>query len=161
MAGRTLLIGVGNRLRGDDAAGLEVARRAKALVGAGSHIEFVEHEGEPLALLDAWEGADAVVLVDALHGGGRPGSVRRFEASERPLPASLPGSTSSTHAIDLAQAIELGRELGRLPASLVVFALAGVGFQTGEGLSAEVEKAIGPLAERALAEAGVPGVQPG
>lgn len=157
MAARTLLIGIGNSLRGDDAAGLEVARRARALAAAGGDapVECVEHEGEPLALLDAWEGADAVVLVDALHGGGPVGSAHRFEATARPLPALLVGSASaSTHAIDLAQAIELGRELGRLPACLVLFGLSGACFHTGAGLSPAVAQAIGPLAERALNEAG-------
>jgi len=151
-----LVIGVGNELRHDDAAGLEVARRARELDGqhrpGAARIEFREHEGETLGLLAAWEGAGAVVLADAVHGGGAVGAIHRFDASSRPLPARLEGS-SSTHAIGVADAIELGRELGRLPTRVVVYGVTGGRFDAGSGLSDGVREALEVLARRVLEEA--------
>ena len=86
--------------RGDDAAGLEVARRAGG----------VEHEGDATRLLDAWAGADDVVVVDAAASGAPPGTLRWFDASAAPLPAAQ--LRSSTHAFGVADAIELARALG-------------------------------------------------
>jgi len=56
-----LVIGVGNRLRGDDVASWRVVRR---LCERGTHtrIEVSEQLREPTDLLEAWQGRDAVVL---------------------------------------------------------------------------------------------------
>jgi len=52
-----LVLGCGNPDRGDDAAGRLVARRLGEL-----GIEARENSGDALALLDAWQGADEVVV---------------------------------------------------------------------------------------------------
>ena len=150
-----LVVGVGNDLRHDDALGLEVVRRAREraspAVRADPMIGFREHEGETLGLLAAWEGAEAVIVADAIHGGGPAGALRRFDASSEPLPARIEGS-SSTHAIGVADAIELGRVLGRLPRRVVVYGVTGRRFGAGRGLSPELEDAVDDLARIVLDE---------
>ena len=137
-----LIIGVGNAWRHDDAAGLEVAR----LVGG------VAHEGECSPLVDLWSGLRSVVLVDACASGAEPGTVTRFSADDAPLPVR--GMRSSTHAFGVPEAIELGRSLGRLPASVQVIAVEGLDFSPGPGLSPAVERAVASVAEELRAERG-------
>lgn len=149
---RALAIGLGNASRRDDAAGLEVARRIRALSPTGL-IDVREHEGEMLGLLDVWEGAQAVVLIDAVRSGAPPGTIHRLEASSAAIPTSLRGG-ASTHAVGLAEAIELARALGRLPDRLVIFGVEGGSFDHGRGLSPEVQAVVGPLAEAVVREAG-------
>jgi hydrogenase maturation protease len=144
-AGRRLFLGIGNPLRGDDAAGLLAARALRAMRPQG--VEVRELEGEPVELIEAWEGADAVVVADAVASGGEPGAVRRVDAGAEPLPAALAGA--STHALGLAEAVELGRALGRLPRRLVVYGIEAAGFETG----AEPGAAIAAAAERVAAAA--------
>jgi hydrogenase maturation protease len=145
-----VVIGVGNALRHDDAAGLEVVRRLRARA-EGTEIAVYEHEGETLALLDIWEGADAVVLVDAIRTGATPGTIHRVDATSVPIPVRLRGS-SSTHAVGVGEAIELARVLQRLPKRIVLFGLEGRRFDAGRGLSEEVEAITDPLAEAVLRE---------
>jgi hydrogenase maturation protease len=111
LSAERLLIGLGNELRGDDAAGLLVARAARRQRAAG--IGVVEREGEPIDLIGDWERARAVVVADAVDSGGEPGRVYRVDAATGPLPAAFAGP--STHALGLADAIELARALDRLP----------------------------------------------
>jgi hydrogenase maturation protease len=144
----TVVIGVGNPLRRDDAAGLEVARRVRAAAPSG--VTVVEHDGEPAALLDALRGARAAVIVDAVAGDGPPGAVGRHDAAAAPLPAAL--GSASTHGVGVPEAIELGRALGRLPAQLVVVTVGGGDFGTGEGLTSPVEHALGEATTAVLAE---------
>lgn len=146
-----LVIGVGNSLRHDDATGLEIARRLRARV-QGTGIAVLEHEGETLGLLDSWEGADAVVLVDAIRSGATPGTIHRVDATSAAIPVRLRGS-SSTHAVGVGEAIELARTLHRLPARVVLFGVEGHSFTAGSGLSAEVEAATGQLLDAVLSEA--------
>jgi hydrogenase maturation protease len=142
-----VVIGVGNAWAGDDAAGLLVARMVRGRVPAG--VEVVEHEGEPTALLDVWDGAGLVVLVDATSGGAEPGAVRVFDASREKLPAGFTGT--STHAFSLAQAIELGRALGRLPEELVIVGVEGASFEAGTPPAAPVTAGVEQAAARVLA----------
>lgn len=143
-----LIIGVGNRYRGDDRAGLAVAHALRE----DSALDVRESEGEPIALLDTWAGADSVLLIDAVSSGVEPGTIHRFDASTAPLPASLRGSTS-THAVGLGAAIELARTLGRLPAQVIVYGIEGADFAAGEELSHGVAAALETLTGRVAAEA--------
>jgi hydrogenase maturation protease len=124
------VIGVGNAARGDDAAGLIAARR----------LGGIEHEADPLALLDVWDGAESVVVIDAVRSGAAPGTIHRFDATE-PLPAALRSSTS-THAVGLAETIELARALGRLPERLIVYGIEGERFEAGADLTPAVAAGI-------------------
>ena len=63
---------IGNAWRSDDAAGLEVARLLRGRLPPEARV--VEHEGEPTALIDSWEGAEALWLVDAVTSGSAPGT---------------------------------------------------------------------------------------
>jgi hydrogenase maturation protease len=139
-----LVLGVGNALRGDDAAGLEAARLVRLQV-SGPGIEVRELEGEATALLAEWEGARALLLIDAVRTGAPAGTLHRLDASARPLPSRLGGSSSS-HALDLAHAVELGRALGRLPPCVVLHGVEGERYATGAPISAAVRAALPALA---------------
>ncbi|HEX5901223.1 MAG TPA: hydrogenase maturation protease [Solirubrobacteraceae bacterium] len=137
-----ILIGVGNAWRGDDGAGLAVARRLRELSPPG--VEVRELEGDATALVEAWSGADQVVVVDAAQSGAPAGTVRRFDARSGPLPVR--SLRSSTHAFGVSDAVELARALGRLPGQLDVYAIEGASFAAGDGLSPDVERAVDELA---------------
>ncbi len=89
------MLGLGNDLRRDDAAGLVVARRLRAEAEPDG-IAVGEGLGEASALLDAWSGRRAVILVDAMRSGAAPGTLRRLDASRSPL-TGLPSGAFSTH----------------------------------------------------------------
>ncbi len=143
-----LIIGIGNEYRGDDAAGLIVARRLKERLA--DSVAILEQSGDGAALMEAWRGAERVIIVDAVMSGAAPGTIRRFDASAQPVPTSP--FRCSTHAFGVAEAIELARALARLPRSLVVYGIEGKNFAAGAGLSAEVEKAASEVARRLLTE---------
>jgi hydrogenase maturation protease len=142
------VIGVGNAWRSDDAAGLAVARRLRGKVSA--EVEVLEREGEPTGLVDAWEGADALWLVDAVVSGAAPGTVHRLEASDRELPAEL--FCASTHHLGLAEAVELARALDRLPARVVFYGIEAARVDVGDGLTPEVDAAVDRVVESLRAE---------
>lgn len=135
-----IVIGLGNEFRHDDAAGLVAARRLRERGMAAE-----EHEGDLATLIDRWKGADGVILMDAVSSGAAPGTLHRLDVSTSPLPREL--FKSSTHALGLADAVELSRTLGTLPARVLVFGVEARDFTAGLGLSAEVERALSALVE--------------
>jgi hydrogenase maturation protease len=144
------IIGVGNRYRGDDGAGPAVLDRLAGRLPAG--VDLVELAGEPTGLLTAWEGADAVWIVDAVASPAPPGTVHRVEVADRPLSGAIFGSVGSTHALGLADAVEIGRALGQLPALLVVYGIRGRDFAAGTELDPGVRTAVDTVADAVRAE---------
>lgn len=142
------VIGLGNRGRGDDAVGRMVAAGLRGRVPAGVHV--IEHDGESAGLLEYLRGADAVYLVDAAVSGAAPGAIRCFDVLEAKLPA-LQGSTS-THALGLAEAVELARALGQLPARCLVYVVEAGSFEAGARLSPAVAAAVDTLIARILGD---------
>jgi hydrogenase maturation protease len=143
----SLVIGIGNADRGDDAAGLAVARKVMAAAPADTAV--IELGGDQLALLDAWDGDSDVYVVDAVCSGGAAGSVYRFDAA---IPLGGDFSHRGTHLFSLADVIELARALHRLPARLTGFGIEGAGFELGAPLSPEAEAAVRTVAGRILDE---------
>lgn len=148
-ARRRVVIGVGNLDRGDDAAGRLVTR---ALAGAlPAEVEIVECGGDGADLLELLENAEAAVVVDACTSGAAVGTVHRFDAVTSALPALRSGTT--THGFGLAEALELGRALGRLPGRCIVYAVEARRFGPGEPPSPAVRRAVRAAAARIEAEA--------
>jgi hydrogenase maturation protease len=143
---RAVVIGVGNALRGDDAAGLHVARRLRGRGLPGVH----EASGETASLMELWQGAEVVLLADAAQSGAAAGSVSRLDVSERALPAAF--LHCSTHAFGVAEAVELARSLGTLPPRVIVFGIEGAGFEHDAALSPAVEAGVAKAVEMIVAE---------
>ncbi len=141
------VIGVGNRWRSDDAVGLAVATLVRE---RAPELDVVEREGEPVALLEAFDGLDAVVLVDAVSSGAEPGTVHRLDAAAAPLPGEL--FRHSTHHLGLAEAVELARALGTLPEETIVVGVEGASWSAGDGLSDDVAAAVDGAASAVLEE---------
>jgi hydrogenase maturation protease len=144
------VIGVGNRWRGDDAVGLAVADAIRDLTPSG--VTVLESDGDPATLLDLWEGAAAIVLVDAVDSGDPAGTILRFDATEEAIPATH--FRQSSHALGIGEAIELGRVLGRLPERVVFYGIAAGCFDPGTPMNEEVAAAVLATAHRIVAEIG-------
>jgi hydrogenase maturation protease len=133
-----IVVGLGNAFRHDDAAGLVAAHRLR-----NRGIPAEQHEGDLATLMDVWRGADALILIDAVTSGAAPGTVFRLDVSSSPLNRDL--FKSSTHALGLADAVELSRTLGTLPARVLVFGVEVRDLSAGVGLSADVAGALPAL----------------
>jgi hydrogenase maturation protease len=142
VTGRTVVIGIGNPFRRDDGVGPEVVsllhdRRIAA--------ELVTCDGEASALIDRWTGAGLAVVVDAVRTGtGRAGRIHRF-GDHQPAPAR--DGEPAGHAADLGDAVALARELGRMPRSLLCYAVEIDDAGFGLGLSPAVRAAARRLAD--------------
>ena len=143
---RTRVIGMGHPDRGDDAAGRLVAEKLACLPG----VEVIETDGEAAKLIDLMEGADAVIIVDAALSGATPGAVTRLDVAVKPVPQ--PMFAASSHAVGLAESIELARILGRLPRRCIVYAIEAASFTLGAPLSPAVASAVDRVAAAIAAE---------
>ncbi len=135
---KVLVLGLGQSLRGDDAAGLEAVRlwqQTYATTAQKANVLLAELPG--LGLLDLLDGMDAAILVDAVHGSATPGTLHRI-APEK-LESFTPGSASA-HGWGVAETLHLGR---MLYPELDSFRIALIGIEAGSmELGAELSQPV-------------------
>ncbi|HEX6195295.1 MAG TPA: hydrogenase maturation protease [Jiangellaceae bacterium] len=144
---KTVVIGIGNEYRHDDAVGPEVVKRLTDL--DLTDVSLAVANGEPAHLIDLWAEAEVAVLVDAVRND--PASPGRIHELLIDVPASANGAASS-HGLGLGDAVELAMSLGRMPRRLVVFAVEGADFTSGLGLSPNVSVAVEQVADLVVHE---------
>jgi len=152
-APRTIVIGVGTELRGDDGFGAAVIESLRDQPGLGGRVQLARCDGEPSRMIDLWDGYERAFVVDSARGGTeRYGFLYRrdlvagsaAEAALREL--REPGGNS--HAVGLGAAVRLAEVLGRLPGRIVLYAVHGRDFGFGAALSQPVAIAVPELAAR-------------
>lgn len=143
-----VVAGLGSEYRRDDGAGPLVAERAVRESGIGRDVGPI---ADPLDLLGIWDGADLVVVVDAVRSGAPPGTVRVVELGGGPGAEMSRTTATSTHGIGLAGVYRLARAVGHAPGRVVVVGIEGEDFDRGTGLSPAVDAAL-PAAVRRVVE---------
>ena len=132
-----LVVGIGNRSRGDDAVGPEVASRVAQLGLPGVAVAMLD---EPMALVEQFATHDHVVVVDATDPRGHPGRVHVRDVSGAPLRREPPALGS--HGLGVADAVELARALGRLPKRLTLVGVEARTFRLGAPLSPRLHEGL-------------------
>ena len=143
-----IVIGLGQSLRGDDAAGLDAVRlwqEQYPLTAQKVQVRLSELPG--LALLDLFDSMDVAILVDAVQGAGIPGSLHRLGPDEL---ASFTAGAQSAHGLGVAETLALGRSLYPQLAHcrLTLIGIVGEQFTMGTGLSRAVQAALRGAAVR-------------
>ncbi len=131
-----LVVGVGNRDRGDDGFGPMVAARVAAL---GLPDIGVVVQSEPLDLVEHLAEHDDVVVVDAVRTGGTPGTLLVQVVGARGLPRR---PEVGSHGLGVADALELARALGTLPGRVTVVGVEAPELRPGTPLSAPVRERL-------------------
>lgn len=140
----TLVLGIGNRWRGDDAAGLLAADalRAQKLPG----VTIIETTVVDPALIDVWQDVGRLIVVDVVMSGAAVGTVHRLDLSRETFFTTL--SFCSTHAFDLSALLNLARALDRLPQQVWVFGIEVGPLTHGHPVNEEVMFRLGGVRRR-------------
>jgi hydrogenase maturation protease len=144
---RLLVLGLGNDLLSDDAAGLHVAARLRERLAGLEGVDFIESGEMGLSLLDLLTGYASVLLIDAVQTGEvPPGSLVEVDEEKlRTLPEMSP------HFLGVGEVLELGRMIGlTMPTRLAVYAIEvcdarTVGTTLSEPVARGVERAAAAL----------------
>ncbi|MFB3880871.1 MAG: hydrogenase maturation protease [Armatimonadota bacterium] len=134
---RPTLVGIGSRWHGDDAAGPAVIARVSGrvetrCVDAGDAPE--RHLGEA-----AGARGEAVLLLDAVDFGGRPGEMALFTADE------LSGKLATTHTSSLGLLMRyLGAQSG---AEVLLLGIQPDSIAFGQPMSASVRESVAVISD--------------
>ena len=144
-----LVLGLGQSLRGDDAAGLEAVRFwQQTYPRTAGQVNVILSELPGMGLLDLLDGMESAVLVDAVHGEAAPGSLHRVAPEKL---ESFTSASASAHGWGVAETLHLGRmlypELDSYRITLIGIEAGSLGM--GPGLSPAVQAAL-PVAAKMI-----------
>ena len=145
--GTTIVLGLGNPVRFDDAVGLRVAEAVERLLAEAPvpGVKVVTSTRAGLELIDLLSGASRAVIVDCLAlPNPVPGRVRRLTLDDVAGAARLVGA----HDVTLSHAFEFARAAGvPMPSSVEIYAVEAADIdRIEEGLSTAVAAAVPALA---------------
>lgn len=149
LSGTIKIIGIGQSLRGDDAAGLAAVQLWQQRYQANNErinlqVEFAELPG--IGLLNLLEGNSITILVDAVHSNAKAGTIHLL--SDDQLEAFSNGA-GSAHGWGVAETLSLGHKLisSSMPKKLILIGIEAGNLLLGESLSPEVESALPEAAD--------------
>jgi hydrogenase maturation protease len=136
---------------GDDGLGLIALEILRERARFDPAPELVDGGTWGMNLLPIIEGADRLLMIDAIRAGGAPGELIVLEREA--LPRGL-GVKLSPHQIDLQEVLALAELRDRLPAQAVAIGLEPARVELGCGLSPELSGAVDGLLERIVDQLG-------
>jgi hydrogenase 3 maturation protease len=136
-AARVVILGIGNTLKGDDAAGPVLCARLSGKVRA----RVIEAGAVPENYIGPVLAAspEVLLIVDAVDFGGRPGQIRLYRSDE------IPQFTFSTHALSLHLSLDLIRRERNVEICVLGIQAGRTGL--GDSLSPAVRRAVEALAD--------------
>jgi len=121
---KTIVIGLGNPILGDDGVGWVVVEEISKLKSCESTTVVVDCLSVGgLTLMEHLVGFNRAIVVDALQTALHPvGTVIQMPLED--LPEQITGHLTSAHDVNLKTALQLGREMGaQLPEEIIIIGI--------------------------------------
>ena len=144
---RTVVIGLGNPLMGDDGLGLIALAQLQAQWLVPEEIDLVDGGTWGMTLLPVIESAASLLLIDAIEMRAAPGTLHLLERGR--IPRYL-ATKISPHQVDLHDVLALAELRGTFPAEAVAIGLQPTRIEFGNGLSDVVACRVDELVRAAV-----------
>jgi hydrogenase maturation protease len=154
---KTLILGLGNILLGDEGVGVRVVERLLDLYHFPEGTQALDGGTLALDLLPYVEDADRMVVIDAVDMRAEPGTVVRITDEEVPTFLSV---KVSPHQMGLADILSAARLRGLSPSELVLWGVQPEAMDTTLELSPSVAAQVDVLVNGVLADLSQWGIEP-
>jgi hydrogenase maturation protease len=140
--GRTVVIGLGNPLMGDDGLGLAALAQLRDAWEVPAEVELVDGGTWGMNLLPVIEEAGRVLLIDAINANTEPGTEVTIRHDR--LPRYL-ATKISPHQVDMADVLALAELRGTLPEQTTAIGLQPDKVEMSERLSDALQRRLDSL----------------
>jgi hydrogenase maturation protease len=141
---RTLVLGLGNPIMGDDGVGIAALRALQEEWELPPDVELVDGGTWGMNLLPLIESAGRLILLDAINSGVSPGTLTVLERHQLPRYFAF---KLSPHQIDLREVLAVAELRGALPERLVALGIQPARVEMGTALSPRVAASVGKLVD--------------
>ncbi|HTY25105.1 MAG TPA: HyaD/HybD family hydrogenase maturation endopeptidase [Desulfomonilaceae bacterium] len=147
---KIVVLGIGNILLKDEGVGVRVVEQLQRQYSLPENVRVVDGGTQGLWLLSTIQEADHLIVVDAVLGGGEPGTIYRLVKSD--LPRGL-RFKQSAHDSDLVEALNLCSLIESEPRDVVILGIEPADIQPlGTELTPKVAAKVDELVRRVIDE---------
>ena len=152
--GEILVVGVGNRLLGDEGIGPHIVDNLLQLP-MPPHVSILDCGCDLLNLVSYLNRPQKIIVVDAICAGGKPGEIHKFDFKELEITQA---KTCSAHQVQMTDAIELLKQVCPCltDCEITVIGIEPKAIELSADLSKEVRESIADLTRLLLAEISLP-----
>lgn len=145
---RTLVLGIGNTLLGDEGIGVHAMHALERHLGSPGDLQFLDGGTLSFTLAGPIESADRLIVIDAAQLNAAPGTVRVFEGQEMDR---FLGSQrkASVHEVGLLDLMTIAKLTDALPSSRALIAVQPQSVDWAEAPTSAVAAAIPQVCEQA------------
>ena len=136
--GKTVIIGFGNLLMGDDGAGIHLIQKL-ATQALPPQVELLDGGVSSFAALAELRTATQGILIDAMTGGGTPGDIYRLTTDQ--LPDQPCAQMLSVHDFSLLDSLQRAKQAGELP-PVIIYGIEPAALELGMELSMPAARAV-------------------
>jgi hydrogenase maturation protease len=149
IAMKTLVLGLGNTLLGDDGVGILVTRELEKALSPSNGYTVMESSLWGLALIDLILGYDHVIILDAIKTGRCPcGTIREIHLTD------FTGlfDVSTPHFVGLPTVLKLGQQLGlNVPSQITVIGIeVSDPYSLSEDLTPQLKRVFPRIVDRIM-----------
>lgn len=149
----TLILALGNPIRGDDGVGLAVLNSLECSKALPENTDLLSYSGGGLLNLLLTGHYERVIIVDAAMMGCPPGEWRRFALQEVNLEKTGTSDRLSLHEASLAEIISLAKALGITLPEVIIFGVQPENLSQSSTISEPVKQSIPRIRDAILKEA--------
>ena len=150
---KTVVLGAGNELLRDEGVGVHAIRiLQEELPPSRADIEVIDGGTSP-DICHLVQGADKLVIIDAVKGGCEPGTIYRFTPDQI---AAETGVTTSVHQMGILENLKMMELVGNKPKEAVIIGIEPFDVEVGLELSQELQKRMPEIIRTVWGEIGLP-----
>ncbi|WP_366145520.1 HyaD/HybD family hydrogenase maturation endopeptidase [Accumulibacter sp.] len=146
---RVIVLGAGNLLLSDEGLGVHAIERLPLVYALPPEVEILDGGTCGMELLEALEGLDALIMVDAIRAGTMPGTPLRLTGDAVPV---FFRTKLSPHQIGLCDVLATLDLLGRAPKYTAILGVQPQSLALGMELTSTVEAAMPKLLQMVVDE---------
>jgi hydrogenase maturation protease len=143
-----LILGVGNILLSDEGVGVRVIEAMESLE-LPDDVELFDGGTASVDLLNNLADRDKVIIIDAVQGGSKPGTLYRFTPDDITVQRQ---NFTSIHQVGLLETLTTAKYLGCEPREVVIFGIEPKEVNWGLELSSEIRVVLPRVVELVLNE---------
>lgn len=146
---RALVLGIGNTILTDEAAGVRAVEMLERDYRLGENVQVVDGGTSGMEMIEDLSDLDFLVVIDVVKTGAAPGTVVKIAGDEIPV---FFRRKLSPHQIGLPDVLASLELLDALPKEVVVLGVEPVSLELGMEMTGTVADKVPQLVEMAVAE---------
>ncbi|HDY87200.1 MAG TPA: hydrogenase maturation protease [bacterium] len=150
MCKKIIVLGLGNILLKDEGVGVWIAEEI-AKRSLPENVEVIDGGTASLDILISMKDVEKLIIIDALRGGEKPGTVYRLHPEDLP---AISNSYMSVHQLNVLEGLILAKKTGNAPQETVIIGVEPKEIEWGLGVTSEINKKIPDILNIVLEEVG-------